>query len=125
MEKKSIIKSVSPRKERKSANWVMYYTNVVMDNGDMWSLGAKDTSKYGVWQEITYTIEEWTNGKKIKVVQPKIWFGGSKPAQRDHKKDAVSFAMSYTKDLVVSGKVEKKDMFICADSIYERMIQKY
>jgi len=71
-----------------------------------------------------YTIEDSTSGKKIKVVQPKMQFWG-KPAQRDHKKDAVSFAMSYTKDLVVSGKVEKKDMFTCADSIYERMIKKY
>lgn len=79
-------------------------------------------------KEVDYIIEE-KQGKSVyyKITIPqsenKPSFGGAKP-QIDPKVQMISFAMSYTKDLLVAGKIELKDLSKHFDEIYNTMTSK-
>lgn len=118
----SKIKTVSPRKPYEGAYGKMYYATITLENWDKWSLWAKEEWKYTIWQEIEYTIEETTNGNKIKIMQQQK---GWKSFTKDYKKDAVSFALSYAKDIMIAWKVKEDQLLPTADKLYEWMIGKY
>lgn len=118
----SKIKTVSPRKPYEGAYGKMYYATITLENWDKWSLWAKEEWKYTTWQEIEYTIEETTNGNKIKIMQQQK---GWKSFTKDYKKDAVSFALSYAKDIMIAWKVKEDQLLPTADKLYEWMIGKY
>lgn len=103
---------------------------IELDNTDKGFYVSKNENqtKFVVGQESEYNIEE-KQGKKgvyYKITIPqsdKPSFGGGRP-QADPRIQMIGFAMSYTKDLVVAGKVELKNMTIQFDILYNEMISK-
>lgn len=106
---------------------------IELDNGDkgFYSSKNEDQKKFVVGQETEYLIEEKAGSKgsyyKITLPQSEYQGGGGKqfgkPAQ-DPKIQMIGFAMSYTKDLVVAGKVELQDLATHFDIIYNEMTSK-
>lgn len=97
----------------------IFYHNIELDNGDKGSIGSREKmpSKLNPGSDLTYTIE----GDKIKAVIAQT--GGGAPWTKGGKQgpeprvQMISFAMAYTKDLIVGGKLEIKDL----ESGFERM----
>jgi len=104
---------------------------IEMDNADKGFYTSKDEDqkKFIVGQEAEYQIEEKQGSKGVyyRITIPHVnkpaFNGGGRPAQ-DPKVQMIGFAMSYTKDLIVSGKVELKDLGMQFEVIYNEMIQK-
>lgn len=92
---------------------------IELDNGDKGFYTSKneDQKKFVVGQETEYLIEEKQGSKGVyfKITLPQSEggagksFGGGKPAP-DPKTQMIGFAMSYTKDLIVAGKVGMQDL---------------
>lgn len=107
--------------------------SIEFENHDkgFFSTKDEDQKKFVVGQEVEYNIEEKTGstGKvyyKITLPQSEQQvrsFGGGKPAQ-DPKVQMISFSMSYTKDLIVAGKVGMQDLAKEFNNIYSLMISK-
>lgn len=125
MEKTSKIKSSKFLKEWQGEKGIIYYHEIELENGDHGQIGTKERlpDKLAVGQELTYTIESSSYGNKIKAVSQSGGFRGGKP-QRDPKEQMISFAMAYSRDLVVAGKIELGQMNQYFDKIYEAMISK-
>ena len=118
----SKIKEIHSVKEYNGQNGMVYYFDITMENGDRGNIGKKKKDAYSVGMSIDYTLEKTEKGNKIKEEVKAFWW--KMWAGRDHKKDCVSFAMSYAKDLVVGGKIQIKDLSQYADKIYARMLSK-
>lgn len=102
------------------------------DNGDSGFYTSKfeDQTKFVVGKESEYLIEEKegkTGKKYYKITLPgdggQKFSGGGKP-QIEPRVQMISFAMSYTKDLVVAGKVPVESISKEFDNIYKLMISK-
>lgn len=102
----------------------VYYHEIELDNGDKGQIGSKEKmpAKLNPGNELTYTIESTSKGNKIKAVMQQGFPG--KKAIVDPKVQMVSFAMAYTKDLVVAGKVPLESMSSYFDKIYNAMTSK-
>jgi hypothetical protein len=111
MEKKAKIVRTVFKNEWSSANGtIVYYHDIELDNGDKGSIGTKEKmpAKLNPGSELTYTID----GNKIKAVSPPQGggFGGGFGKKVDPKVQIIGFAMSYTKDLIVAGKVHMTEL---------------
>lgn len=104
-----------------------------LDNGDSGFYTSKneDQTKFVVGQETEYTIEQkqGKNGfyNKISIPQTETSFqgGGFKgKSAPDPKVQMISFAMSYTKDLIVGGKVPMTDLEKVYNQIHALMTGK-
>ena len=92
---------------------------------------SEDQKKFIIGQETEYNIEEKTgknNTKYFKVTPPQSEFSGGgfkggKPVV-DPRIQMISFAMAYTKDLVVAGKINIEQIEKQFNSIYNVMISK-
>ena len=108
-------------------------TSFVIDfeNGDsgFYTSKSEDQTKFVVGKESEYLIEEKegkTGKKYFKITLPSEapkFQGGGKP-QIDPRIQMISFAMSYTKDLVVAGKVPLDGISKEFSNIYQLMISK-
>lgn len=106
---------------------------IELENGDKGFYTSKneDQKKFVVGQETEYLIEQkqGAKGTYFKITLPqsegggKSFGGGSRP-QIDPKVQMISFAMAYTKDLVVAGKITIDNMGKYFDIIYGEMIKK-
>lgn len=105
---------------------------IELDNGDKGFYTSKneDQKKFVVGQESEYLIEQkqGTKGVYYKISIPQAE-GGGKPfgggkVQVDPKVQMISFAMSYTKDLIVGGKVQINDLEKEFMRIYNTMTSK-
>lgn len=103
---------------------------IELDNGDkgFYTSKSEDQKKFIVGQESEYTIEQKQGSKgtyyKISIPQTEgKSFGGGK-VQVDPKVQMISFAMSYTKDLIVGGKIPMTDMEKEFNRIYNTMTSK-
>lgn len=128
MEKTAKITRTTFKNQWAGPNGIVFYHDVELDNGDKGSIGSKDQmpAKLNPGQSLTYTIEVGEKGNKIKAVQdqkPGAFFGGGKKGP-DPKVSIVGFAMSYTKDLVVAGKIEVKDMSAYFEKMHALMLSK-
>ncbi len=128
MEKTSKIKSSKFLKEWQGEKGIIYYHEIELDNGDHGQIGTKERlpDKLNVGQELTYTIESSSYGNKIKAVSAGSGSGfrGGKP-QRDPKEQMISFATAYTKDLIVAGKIDIKDLEPAVKRMYQVMKSLY
>lgn len=110
MEKKAKITRTVFKSEWTGPNGKVYYHDIELDNGDKGSIGSKEKmpSKLNPGQELTYTIEsDPRGGFKIKAVNAQGGgFAGGGRKGPDPKVQIVGFAMSYTKDLIIGGKIE-------------------
>jgi hypothetical protein len=92
---------------------------ITLDNGDegFYTSKSEDQKKFIIGQETEYMIEQKQGAKgfynKITIPQTENSFTGGgfkgKPAV-DPKVQMISFAMAYTKDLIVAGKVPMNDL---------------
>jgi len=105
--------------------------SIELENGDKGFFSTKhaDQTKFVVGVEAEYNIEEKTSQKggvyyKITLPQSEKPFtpGGRPPV--DPKVQMIGFAMSYTKDLIVAGKVDMKELSVTFDVIYNEMTGK-
>lgn len=110
MEKKAKITRTTFKNEWSGPNGMVYYHTIELDNGDKGSIGSKEKmpAKLNPGSELTYTID----GDKIKAVnsQQGGGFGGGFAKKADPKVQIIGFAMSYTKDLIVAGKVQMTEL---------------
>jgi hypothetical protein len=104
----------------------VYYHTIELDNGDSGQIGSKEKMpvKLNPGTELTYTIEATSRGNKIKAVTPNQGSSFRGRQSVDPKTQMISFAMAYTKDLVVAGKVPLETMSSYFDKIYTAMISK-
>lgn len=129
MEKKAKITRAVFKNEWAGQNGTVYYHDVEMDNGDKGSIGSKEKmpAKLNPGQELTYTIEpDPRGGFKIKAVNAPAGggFKGSPRPQIDPRVQMISFAMAYTKDLVVAGKIPIEGIEKQFSNIYQIMTSK-
>lgn len=120
---KATIKEIHSTRKWSWGKWDVFYFDITLSDWVRWSIGKQKEDAFKVWDEINYETEvkDWkTKIKEIKDKQAYLWW-----AKKDYPKDAVSFAMSYAKDLVVSGKIELNNLITQADIIYDRMKKKY
>jgi len=126
MEKKAKITRTVFKNEWAGTNGTVYYHDIELDNGDKGSIGSKEKmpTKLNPGTELTYTIE----GNKIKAVSAPVGggFQGGGGGKRgpDPKVQIVGFAMSYTKDLIIGGKVDIKHLPEMFEKIHGLMAAK-
>lgn len=103
---------------------------IEFDNNDKGFYTSKneDQTKFVAGNVCDYTIEEKIGQKgpwfKVSVPQSeKPAFGGGRP-QQDPRVQMISFAMAYTKDLIVGGKVQMPDLEKEFNRVYNIMISK-
>ncbi len=126
MEKTAKITRTTFKNEWKGTNGSVFYHDIELDNGDKGSVGAKSANpeKLNPGQSLTYTME----GTKIKAVATPSSGGGAWPkggkAAPEPRIQMISFAMAYTKDLVVAGKVDLKNLGEQFEILYAKMISK-
>jgi hypothetical protein len=103
---------------------------IELSNGDKGFYTSKNENQnnFTVGSDATYVIEEkdGKEGKKyFKITTPKKddFKPGFKP-QQDPKTQMISFAMAYTKDLVVGGKLQYEDIEKGFENIYKIMTSK-
>lgn len=124
MEKKAKITRTVFKNEWTGNGNTVYYHDIELDNGDKGSIGSKEKmpARLNPGAELTYTID----GNKIKAVsspQSGGFAGGGKKGP-DPKVQIVGFAMSYTKDLIIAGKVEIKLLPETFEKIHSLMLAK-
>jgi hypothetical protein len=125
MEKKAKITRTTFKNEWTGNGNTVYYHDIELDNGDKGSIGSKEKmpARLNPGTELTYTID----GNKIKAVNAASGGGGFTGGGKkgpDPKVQIVGFAMSYTKDLIVAGKVEIKLLPETFDKIHKLMSDK-
>lgn len=108
---------------------------IEFENGDkgFYSSKTDDQKSFIVGQEAEYNIEEKTgknNQKYHRITSPSDpapafrGGGGGGRQQIDPKIQMISFAAAYTKDLIVGGKVDIKDLEAAFNRFYSIMIAK-
>lgn len=107
----------------------VYYHDIELDNGDRGQIGSKEKmpTKLNPGNELSYTIEATARGNKIKAVMDQnkpAFFGGAKKTV-EPRYQLIGFSYSYSKDLVVGGKLGMQDFHKCADDIFKNMIKMY
>lgn len=124
-----VIKTVNGDGSAKKDAYGNFSFIIELDNGDKGYYNSKseDQKKFVVGQETEYVIEERTGStgsKYFKITTPQGNHGfGGKP-QIDPKVQMISFAMSYTKDLIVGQQVLMQNLEKEFDRIYKAMISK-
>jgi len=126
------VTSASFKKEWSGKFGTMFDHNIEFANGDkgVYTSKKKEQDKFKVGEETPYTIETTErNGYTNYVIKPiveKNGFGGGGRgfAPKNYEADYISFAMSYTKDLCVAGKIELKDLRKTFNTMYGVMKEK-
>lgn len=105
----------------------VYYHEIELDNGDTGQIGSKEKmpARLNPGNELTYTIESTTRGNKIKAVTPAGGFQKGARQSVDPRAQFIGFSAAYSKDLVVAGKLDIKDMNGAAESIFKNMLKLY
>lgn len=103
---------------------------ITMDNGDegFYTSKNENQTKFVIGQESEYEIEKKQGSKgfynKITAPQEQRQFGNTGRIQQDPKVQMISFAMAYTKDLIVAGKVTMNDLEKEFNRVYTVMTSK-
>jgi hypothetical protein len=105
---------------------------VSFENGDKGWYTSKneDQTKFVAGKQAEYIIEEKQGAKakyfKITIPQKENNFGsgGFQKKSADPKVQIISFAASYTKDLICAGKATPESFEFTFDKIYNKMISK-
>lgn len=125
------VTNASFKKEWNGKFGTMYDHNIEFANGDkgVYTSKKKEQDTFKVGEEVAYTIETverngYTNVRIAPVSESKSGFGGKSFAPKNYKADFISFAASYTKDLIVAGKAELKDFGKTFDAMYKKMADK-
>lgn len=128
-----VIKSVNNDGSPKKDNYGNCSFIVEFENGDKgyYTSKSEDQTKFVAGKESEYNLEEKeskTGSKYFKVTVPKsensFQGGGFKSNKPEPKIQMISFAMSYTKDLIVAGKIDMKDLSTTFEVIYNEMTSK-
>lgn len=119
-EKNSKIKSITYVSTYNSQHGEIFYHNIELENGDKGQIGAKEKlpQKLSIGNLLWYTIELSPKGNKIKAIRPlentepqsQINTAQQRAPYSKSDVDIASFAMAYTKDLIVGGKVDIIEM---------------
>lgn len=110
----------------------MYSHGIKIEGSDEWHeyvSKKKDQTKFVVGKEVDANITSVQRGSNTyKKIKPVYNGGGgnsqfNKAVSREQSKYS-GFAMSYAKDLVVSGHIEPKQMFATAETMFSWMVKK-
>lgn len=102
---------------------------IELDNGDKGFYVSKNSNqtKFVVGSETEYNIEQkqGSKGTYFKITLPPSEFkpGGGRPTI-DPRVQMAGFAASYTKDLIIGGKIGMQDFGVTFEMIYGEMISK-
>lgn len=129
MEKKAIVTKITKMDKKDSYGNTSFI--IELDNSDKGYYVSKyeDQKHFFIGKESEYLIEE-KEGKagnkyhKITVPQKNDFKAGGFKPQQDPKTQMISFAMAYTKDLVVGGKVDISNIENEFEKIYKIMTSK-
>lgn len=128
---KSIVKKIT--KFDKKDNYGNTSYAIEFANGDKgyYTSKSENQDKFVINQEAEYTIEKKTgkNGSdyfKISLPSDGNNFRGGKGnyQPRDPKEQVASYSASYTKDLIIAGKVDIKDLETTIDRFYNKIMSK-
>jgi hypothetical protein len=132
---KGTIENITPQASW-SNDYGTFYPFIYQIDGVLYEMSHKtDTSPLKVGDEYEFEIKSPANGNfpaKIKKAQDGAFAGGSpssfsggggKNRKAGESEKYPSFAMSYTKDLIVAGKVELKNLKVTAERIFDIMIE--
>lgn len=129
MEKKAKVTKVTKFDKVDSYGNTSYM--IEFENGDKGYYSTKDADqkKFIVGNVSDYVLEEKVGAKgpynKIKLPETEQKsFGGFQKKQQDPKVQFISFSMSYTKDLIVAGKVPLADMEKEFNRMFNAMLSK-
>lgn len=129
MEKKAKVQKITKFDKVDSYGNTSYM--IEFENGDKGYYSTKDPDqkKFIVGNVSDYVLEEKVGQKgpynKVKVPETEQkQFGGFQKKQQDPKVQFISFSMSYTKDLIVAGKVPLADMEKEFNRMFNAMISK-
>lgn len=108
--------------------------SIEFENGDkgFYTSKSEDQKKFIIGQESEYNLEEKegkTGNKYYKITLPQAdgagpWKGGGGKPLPEPRMQMISFAASYTKDLVIAGKVDMASFEKEYARIYNAMISK-
>ena len=114
------------KKRQKEWQDPVWFYSLAMENWDLINIWKKTENYFQLNAEVKY--EDWEKDEygiiKTKEVKEQTWW--FKPSyQRNPKVDFISFAMSYTKDLIVWWKADYKDLEKTFTEVYTIMIATY
>lgn len=129
MEKKGKVTKITKMDKKDSYGNTSFI--VELENGDKGFYTSKNENQtnFVVGSESEYNIEE-KDGKegkkyfKISLVKKDDFKPGGFKQPQDPKTQMISFAMAYTKDLVVGGKLKYEDIESGFENIYSIMTKK-
>lgn len=124
--KKSLVTKITKFDKKEGYDNVSYSIEFANADKGFYSTKDENQTKFIAGKESEYNIEEkeGKNGKKyFKISVPSEYKAGGRP-QLEPRIQMISFAMSYTKDLVVAGKVSIEDMDFKFNEIYALMLSK-
>jgi hypothetical protein len=129
--KKGLVTKITKYDKKDNYGNVSFLVEFANTDKGFFSTKDENQTKFVVGKDAEYNIEEKTSGAgkqyfKITLPQSENTFkpGGSGRPPIDPKVQMIGFAMSYTKDLIVAGKVEMKGLSETFDIIYNEMIGK-
>jgi hypothetical protein len=128
MEKTSKVSKCEFKNEWTGPNGTVFYHNIELENGDSGNIGGKEKNsiKFSVGKEITYTTEEDQKGnKKIKIASKPFVPGAGQKAPTPPVVNTSTMCLSYSKDIYVAvynksipGKEPKRELlFELADDM--------
>lgn len=126
MEKKAKITRTVFKNEWTGNGNTVYYHDIELDNGDKGSIGSKEKmpAKLNPGSELTYTIDDKGKIKAVNTPGGGGGFQGGNKKGPDPKVQIVGFAMAYTKDLVVAGKITTDQLPAIFEKIHALMAAK-
>ena len=119
--KRSFVKSAQFKRSYESKYGQLYAFDIVMENGDQGTYSSKSPQQtyFVAGAEANYTIETRQNGEYLNTfIKPVRDFKSSGAVKTGDGRNE-SFALSYSKDLLVAGKITSQaEMFSLADQMY-------
>lgn len=124
------VEKVEFKREWNGNNGTIYYHDVTMSNGHVVSIGKKKLNDIEIGKEYKYKVDE--NGRFIDLGYLENRRNAPAPGARKkptfqrepyHQKIA-GFALSYSKDLVISDKIPLEQLITMSDKLYNWLLSK-
>lgn len=126
MNSSKIIEIVSVKPYLKWAHWPIYYFTMKLENSDTVNIWKKTEDAFQLGDVLNYVVEVEEYGvKKVRHPKPDEMQQSTTTTTATHttpirsSSQNASFALSYSKDLCVAGKIEFQDLTNTADVLLD------